>query len=130
MRARKDREAHDIDVLLQRRLSEHLRGLADAGINALQAGVAQGPRHHLRPAVMAIEARLGDEHPNSASVCHRSYSCAQPMWCRLRQPDSVLDRPKPTSHGAPPAALKCRSKPIIIMWQLGLACPRPSAEHY
>ena len=37
--------------------------LVQAGVDDLHAGVAQGPGHHLRPAVVAVQAGLGDHDP-------------------------------------------------------------------
>src|SRR5579883_2182176 len=59
-----DRQPHRLDVLLERRLRNHLWGLADTGVDHLHAGVAERPRHHLRPSIVPVEARLGNQHPN------------------------------------------------------------------
>ena len=61
VRAGEDAQADDVDVLLQRGLGDHLRRLADAGVDDLHAGVAQGARDDLRAAVVAVEPGLGDE---------------------------------------------------------------------
>ncbi len=53
MRARQNAQAHHIDVFLQRRFGDHLRRLADAGVDHLEAGVAQRTGHHLGAAVPA-----------------------------------------------------------------------------
>ena len=62
MRAGEDAQANGVHVLLQRRLDDHLRRLAQAGIDDLHAGIAQGTGGHLGPAIVAIQSRLGDEH--------------------------------------------------------------------
>ena len=62
VRARQDRQADDVDVLLERRGHDHLRRLAEARVDDLEALVAQAPREHLRPAVVAVEAGLRDQH--------------------------------------------------------------------
>ena len=59
--AGKDREADDVDVLLKRGVHDHLRRLAEAGVDDLEALVAQPPRQDLRPAVVAVETGLCDE---------------------------------------------------------------------
>jgi hypothetical protein len=55
------REAHDVDILVQGGLGHHLRGLPQPGVDHLHPGVAQGSRDHLRSAIVAVQARLGDE---------------------------------------------------------------------
>ena len=69
VRAGEDAQADDVDVLLQRGLGDHLRRLADAGVDDLHAGVAQRARDDLGPAVVTVEAGLGDEDANLV-VCH------------------------------------------------------------
>ena len=61
MRARQDREADDVDVLLEGRRDDHLRRLAQAGVDDLEAFVAEAAGEHLGAAVVAVEAGLGDE---------------------------------------------------------------------
>src|SRR5262245_17461508 len=46
-----------------------------AGVDNLDAGVSQRPRHHLPPAVVAIQARLRDDDPDLAHA---------PLPARLR----------------------------------------------
>ena len=44
---------------------DHLLGRAvQAGVDDVHAGVAQRPRHHLDAAVVAVEADLGEKHPD------------------------------------------------------------------
>src|ERR687883_296792 len=45
---------------------DQLGGLMQAGINHFHAGVAQRRGDDLGAAVVAVEARLGDEHANGA----------------------------------------------------------------
>ena len=52
--AREDREADDIDVLLDGGGGDHLGGLAEAGVNHFHAGVAEGAGDDFGAAVVAI----------------------------------------------------------------------------
>ena len=61
VRAGQDGQADHIRVLLQRRGDDLLRRLAQAGVDHLHAGVAQRPGDDLGAAVVAVEARLGDD---------------------------------------------------------------------
>ena len=58
-----------------RRRDDHLGRLADAGVDDLEALVAQPSREHLGAPVMAVEARLGDEHLDGTTD-HRSMIAA------------------------------------------------------
>jgi hypothetical protein len=62
VRAGQDREADDVHVLLHRRRGDHLRRLMEPGVDHFHAGVPQRGRDDLGAAVVAVEARLGDEH--------------------------------------------------------------------
>ena len=70
MRPGENAHADDVDILLDRRLDDHLRRLAQAGVDHLHARVAQGARDHLDAAVVPIQPRLGHENPNLASNIH------------------------------------------------------------
>ena len=59
--ARQDRQADDVDVLLERRGRDHLGCLAEAGVDDLEPLVAEAPREDLRAAIVAVEAGLGDQ---------------------------------------------------------------------
>jgi hypothetical protein len=59
------RQPHGIGILLDDGLDDLLRRLVQAGVDDLHAGVAQGARHDLGAAVMPVEARLGDDHPDA-----------------------------------------------------------------
>ena len=61
MRAGEDAEADRVDVLLQRRLDDHLRRLMQAGVDDLEPGVAQRARDDLGAAVVPVESRFGDQ---------------------------------------------------------------------
>src|SRR5258708_31086298 len=64
MRAGEDGEADNVDVFLDGGGGDHLRGLAQAGVDDFHAGIAQGTGDYFCASVMAIEARLGDQHTN------------------------------------------------------------------
>ena len=70
VRAGEDAQADNVHVLLQRRRDNHLRRLADAGVNDLHPRVAQCPYNHFRAAIVTIEARLGDENAYSLLLGH------------------------------------------------------------
>ena len=83
VRAGQDRQPDHVDVLLERSGDDHLRRLAQAGVDDLEALVAQAAREHLRATVVAVEAGLGDEHLDRADGHGRD--------CRLR-PRRLGDR--------------------------------------
>ena len=66
MGARQDRQADDVDVLLERRRRDHLGRLAEARVDDLEALVAEAAGEDLGAAVVAVEAGLGDEHLDRA----------------------------------------------------------------
>ena len=68
--ARQDRQADDVDVLLERRRHDHLGRLAEARVDDLEALVAQAAREHLGPAVVPVEPGLGDQDLER-SIRHR-----------------------------------------------------------
>lgn len=51
-----------VDVFLNRRTHNHLRGLVESGIDDLHSGITQGAGDDLRSPIMAIEPGLGDEN--------------------------------------------------------------------
>jgi hypothetical protein len=57
------REPDRVRIFLDGRLGDLLGRLEEAGVDHLEAGVAQSASHHLRAAVVPIEARLRDDHP-------------------------------------------------------------------
>ena len=61
VRARQDRQADRVGVLLDDRLDDLLGRLVQAGVDDLHAGVAQRAGDDLRPAVVPVEARLGHD---------------------------------------------------------------------
>ena len=68
--AGQDREPDHVHVLLQRRLRDHLGGLADARVHYLHTGVSQHARDDLRATVMAVEPGLRHQHPYDPTIAH------------------------------------------------------------
>ena len=60
------RQADGVGVLLDRGLDDLLRRLVQAGVDDLDAGVAQRARHDLGAAVVPVEAGLGHDHADRA----------------------------------------------------------------
>ncbi len=58
--AGEDGEADDVDIFLDGGGGDHLWGLAEAGVDDLHAGVAEGAGDYFGAAVVAVEAGLGD----------------------------------------------------------------------
>ena len=107
VRARQDRQPDDVDVLLERGRGDHLGRLAEAGVDDLEALVAQAAGEHLRAAIVAVEPGLGDEHldrpvGHGAIVGRRAHADAPDGG----RPDSakrdgpVADRPQERSRQA------------------------------
>jgi hypothetical protein len=61
VRAAEQRQADGVDVLLQRGLRDLLGRLVQAGVDDLEAMVAQRAGDGLRATIVAIEARLRDD---------------------------------------------------------------------
>ena len=70
VRTREQREAHGVGVFLDDCLDDLLRGLVQAGVDDLEALVAQGAGDDLGPSVMAIQAGLGND--DSIGALHGS----------------------------------------------------------
>ena len=62
--AGEDGEADHVYVFLDGSGGDHLRGLAQAGVDDFHAGVTQGPGNNFCAAVMTVQAGLGDKHAN------------------------------------------------------------------
>src|SRR5579864_9003163 len=60
-----DGQSDDLDVLLQRSVYDHFRGLAKASVNDLHAGVAESTSDHFRSPVVAVQTGFGDQHPDT-----------------------------------------------------------------
>ena len=61
VRAREERQADRVGVLLERRLGDLLGRLEQAGVDDLEARVAQRAGDHLGAAIVAVQAGLGDD---------------------------------------------------------------------
>ena len=61
--AGEDRKTDRIDVFLERRAGDLLRGLAQPGVDDFHSGVTQRAGDHLDSAVVAVQAGLGEEDP-------------------------------------------------------------------
>ena len=70
VRAREDRDADHVGVLLDDGLDDLLGGLMEARVDDLHAGVAKRPGDDLGSAIVAIEPGLRNDHADPA--CHRS----------------------------------------------------------
>ena len=85
--AGQDRQADDVDVLLERGGHDHLGRLAEARVDDLEALVAQAAGEHLGAAVVAVEAGLRDQHlersVGHARDCRRAaQGAADRRWAR------------------------------------------------
>jgi len=69
--AGEDGETDDVDIFLESRGGDHLRSLAQAGVDDFHAGVAKGAGDNLGAAVVTIQPRLGDQ---DANVLFRHFS--------------------------------------------------------
>src|SRR5712692_9496457 len=63
VRAGEDREPDDVHIFLRCGRGYHLRGLAQTGVNHFHPGVAQRAGDNLSAAVVAVQPRLGNQHP-------------------------------------------------------------------
>ena len=79
VRAREDRDADRVGVLLHDGLDDLLRRLVQARVDDLHAGIAKRPGDDLGSAIVAIESRLRNDHADPA--CH-------PPDCMSRRPPS------------------------------------------
>src|SRR6266481_3999592 len=64
VRAGENGKADNVDVFLDGGGGDHLRSLAQAGVDDFHAGIAQGACDYFCAAVMAIQAGLGNQHPD------------------------------------------------------------------
>ena len=96
VRAREDRQADDVGVLLQRGRRNLLGRLPQAGVDDLHAGVAQRARNDLGAAVVAVEARLGDddsEFSHTSGIRDRLHE-----WHQSVSPQAISHQPLAISH--------------------------------
>ena len=63
---RHNRQSYAVNVFLYGRSRDHFRGLVQASVHHLEAGIAQSAGNDLGAPVMAIEARLGNQNPDFA----------------------------------------------------------------
>src|SRR5262249_50542484 len=70
VRAGENRQTDDVHIFLQRRSDDHLRRLAQAGVDDFHAGVAQRTGNHLGTTIMAIKPWFGDENAYFAVIGH------------------------------------------------------------
>src|SRR5215470_10874106 len=86
-----NRETDRIHVFLESGPDNFFRGVMDAEIDNLDAGVTQRPRHDLHTAIMAIQSDLGDKHTQP----FRRIACRPFTFCALTShhasPDRVLE---------------------------------------
>ena len=61
----------DVDILLDRRAHHLVGGTVQTGIDHVHSGVAQRTRHHLDPAVVAVEADLRQQDADPAASSSR-----------------------------------------------------------
>ena len=80
------READGVGVLLHDGLDDLLGRLVQAGVDDLHARVAQRAGHDLGAAVVPVEARLGDDHPDAF---------VRPQLRRGPRPLTLAARPAP-----------------------------------
>ena len=66
--AREDGEADAVYVFLDGGSDDHLRGLTEASVDHLHAGVAEGAGDDFCAAVVAVEAGFGDEDADGGLV--------------------------------------------------------------
>jgi len=59
--AGEDGEADDVDIFLDGGGGDHLRGLAEAGVDHFHAGVAEGAGDDFGAAVVAVQSGLGNQ---------------------------------------------------------------------
>ena len=103
-------DADDVDILLGRHGGDALGRLAQAGVDDLEAGVAQDAGHDAQPAVVAVEPDLGHEdaqRPPVLAIAASSTTAAGsarpwPQYRRWRQPaarGAASGRPEATWTG-------------------------------
>src|ERR1700675_1056506 len=68
MGAGEDRQSDDLDVLLQRGVNDHFRGLAKASVDDLHAGIAESSSDYFRSPVVAVQTGFGDQHPDTIHI--------------------------------------------------------------
>src|SRR5215470_18244588 len=133
VRAGEHRQPDGVGVLLQRGLHDLLRGLVQARVDDLHAGIPQCPGHDLGSAVVAVKSRLCDDHADSTAhgsswhlVCWRrdgwpvgrsSLAVEERTWSasRVRALARLAARPRtprPPGRARRPRRTRCRPRPI------------------
>ena len=95
--AREHRQADGVDVLVDGGRRHRLGRLEQAGVDHLEAGVAQDARHHLDAAVVAVEADLRHQHPVARPPRGRSSSVVVEAAAGLAAEQA---RPRPSATAA------------------------------
>ncbi len=73
VRAGEDAEPDAVHIFLEGRVDDHLRRLAQAGVDDFHAGVAQRAGNDLGATVVAVEARFGHQDANGrGALRHRN----------------------------------------------------------
>ena len=72
MRAREQADAEHVDIFVHGGAHHFLRGLVQPRIDDVHAGVAEAAGDDLHPAIVSVEAHLGDEHADDRFVRHAS----------------------------------------------------------
>ena len=103
VRARQDRQADHVDVLLERGRGDHLGRLAKAGVDDFEALVAQPAREHLGAAVVAVQSGLGDEHLERSIGHARIVDAAGPRQTSLASTNVGPDPRRGPGRRARPA---------------------------
>ena len=122
VRAREDREAHGVGVLLEHRLDDLLGRLVEAGVDDLHARVAQRAGDDLGAAVVAVQARLGHDdadlpaghgrpgYPRATSRCDRRGAAApRGRGGAPRRPAGASARPAPAAR---PSRCRCSAATV------------------
>src|SRR3972149_1253978 len=94
------RQADRVDVLLDRRLDDVLRGLPQTRVDALYPRIAERAGDHLRTAVVPVEARFRNE--DSDLLRHRDLSVQERL---LPDPEHLAHDAADLAEGRPP---RCR----------------------
>src|SRR5205823_12205651 len=95
-----DAQSDRIDVFLQRRLGDHLGRLANARVDDFEAGVAQRAGDDLGAAVVAIQARLGDQNAKRRRLAHAGGTSTSALSAAGGAAASAFGAPAPTPASA------------------------------
>ena len=101
-------EPDRVGILLHHRLDHLLGGLVEAGVDHLEAAVAQGAGDDLGPPVVAVEPGLGDDHP--VGTLHEASMIGTPLAGtpdRVRTGAGAAAWPRAAGSSSPPT----RSRP-------------------